>query len=97
MFECVDFASCLFLIQKTVWRVVKPGNNQCTSKSVSKHNVAHFQVIQRCLIVLFLHLQAVPIYCISTANWMVLGVAGEKGAGRFAKLCSYGNKEEVSI
>ena len=70
---------------------------QCTSKSVSKHNLAHFQVIQHCLIVLFLHLQAVPIYCISTANWMVLAVAGENGAGRFAKLCSYGNKEEVSI
>ena len=77
--------------------VVKPGNSQCTSEFVSEYNHAHFQVIQRCLIVLFLHVQAVPIYCISTANWMVLWVAGEKGAGRFAKLCSCGNKEDVSI
>ena len=77
--------------------VVKPGNSHCTSKSVSEHNHAHFQVIQHCLIVLFLHIQAVLIYCISTANWMVLGVAGEKGAGSFAKLCSCGNKEEVSF
>ena len=54
-------------------------------------------VIQRCLILLFLHIQAMQIYCILAANWMVLGVAGEKGAGSFAKLCSCGNKEKVSI
>ena len=77
--------------------VVKPGNSQCTIKSVSEYNHVHFQVIQHCLIVLFLHVHAVPIYCISTANWMVLVVVGEKGAGSFAKLCSCGNKEEVSI
>ena len=42
-------------------------------------------------------IQAIQIYCLSAAHWLVLGVARKEAEGCITQLCCDGNKKYISI